>query len=127
MTEEQWNLMLNYIKARRIGIPFLLLFALLSMCFACKYWQLGNKYLTKAVLHQNIVTSPDNQKELISLSPEEIKYHFKHLSYFYAMGWGQCLLSVQFLTFFVISVTFGKLQKTHRILLSRPSIAEVEK
>lgn len=122
LTEEQWNLMLKYIKARRIGMPFLLFFALLSIFFAYKYWQLSNKYLTKVILNPRIEASSNQQDESILMKTEEIRYHFKRFAYFRAMAWGQFLIANMMLTFFIISLTIVKItnRKTHRTLLSRP-------
>jgi hypothetical protein len=128
LTEEQWNLMLNYIKVRRIAIPFLLFFAMFSIGMTFAYWHQGHKYYTKTIPHQSVKISFDDQKEPITLSPEEVRQYLNYVTNRYMVASCQFLLSIFFLTSFIISMTIARTanRKAHRILLSRPTSPAVE-
>ena len=117
LTEEQWNLMVKYVEVRRIGVPFLLFFAVFSIGMTFVFLHLGNKYYTKVIPHQTVKISFEDQKEPIALSPEEIRQYLNYVINRYMVAFGQFLLSVSFLTFFVISITIAKTanRKAHRI------------
>jgi len=124
LTEEQWNLMVYYVEGRRIAIPFFVVMVLFWISTTFLYWQGGHKYLTKVIPHCAVTISFEDQREPISLSPEEIRECFRYVIQHYTMAWGGFLLAVIFSTFLVFIVTIGN-RKAHRILLSRPTATEV--
>lgn len=119
LTEEQWNLMLNYIKGRRISIPLLIIVALILISSSFWYWHLGHKYFTNAIPSNSVTISFVDQQEPISLSPKEIKEYFNRVIQCYAMAWGGFLVVSMLLTFLICFVIIG--HPAHRILLFRPT------
>ena len=128
LTEEQWNLMLNYIKARRIGIPFLLFFVVFWIGTTFTYWYQGHKYYTKIIPNQTVRISFDDQKEAVTFSPKEIQRYLSNVIHCYVMAFSGFLMAVMFLTYFIIILTIFKKsnRKAHAVLLSRTPQTGVE-
>jgi hypothetical protein len=63
----------------------------------------------------------ENQKEPISLTPNQISSYLNYIIQNYATAFGGFLLLIMFLS---IIITVGGMKKTHRILLSRPATTE---
>ncbi|MGA2070927.1 MAG: hypothetical protein ABSG97_06220 [Sedimentisphaerales bacterium] len=126
LTEEQWNLMVNYIKTRRLAIPSLIFFGLICAIFTLMYYHLGHKYLTMAIPHHTVTISFEGQQEPITLSPEEIRKYSTYVTDCYMMAGTQLMLAFESLIFIVISLTITRIyaRKGHIILLSRPTSTE---
>jgi len=126
LTEEQWQLMANYIQNRRVAIPILIILGLISISFAFMYYHIGQDYIEDILPNRAInVTFEENSKK-ISISSEKIQ---RHLSYakecFMKVGFNISL--ILFILMFVIgSLTLVRIQnkKTHRILLSKTVTTE---
>jgi len=127
LTEEQWNLMVRYVKNRRIAIPFLLFSVIFCIGTTFAYWYQGHKYYTKVIPHQTVKISFDDQRESLSLSLEEIRRYLSNMADCYMMVGMSFLLAVLVLHIFIGSVTFTKMmnRKSHRILLSRPPLTGI--
>jgi hypothetical protein len=127
LTEEQWNLLLDYVKNRRIVIPIFVLIMLFCSSMTFLFWHLGHKCLTGAITNHTVQIATDNQREPISLSPEEIREYFDYLAGCYMNAGINFMLAFYTLIFLIGSITLVRIQnrKTHRILLSRPNTKEV--
>jgi hypothetical protein len=123
LTEDQWNLLLNYVEHRRIVIPIFVLMVLFCSSMTFLFWHLGHKYLTGAIPNHTVQIVIDNQREPISLSPEEIRKYFDYLAGCYMNAGANFMLAFYTLSFLVGSITLIRIQnrKMHRILLSRPN------
>ena len=123
LTEEQWNFMINYVKTRRVAIPFLVVCGLISLGMTFMYWHQGHKYVTEVIPHHTITVSFNDQNEQITLMPDEIRKYLNYITDRYMMAGTQFVLAYCLLIFFVISLTLVRIQnrKMHRILLSRPN------
>ena len=127
LTEEQWNLMVNYVKCRRISIPFFLIFFLVSTALMIANWYLGRKYVKKVIPEQSVKVIFNEQKEQTIISPEEIRNYLSYVNERYFMTGSQYIFAIGFLVIFILNVTLIRMtnRKTHRILLSRSSTASV--
>jgi len=122
LTDEQWNLMVKYTQGRRLGIPFLIFFGLVCAIFTATYYQHGQKFAKDILPSQVITITYEDQRESIYISPEKMRKYLNYATNCYMNAGMQLMLTIQFLIFFVGSVTLSKTMniKTHRILLSRP-------
>lgn len=127
LTEEQWNFMVDYIKKRCLIVPILIFFVLFCTVMTYLYWHQGHKYYTKVIPHQTVKISFDDQRESITLSPEEIRRYLRYVTDCYMMAGMQFELTIFMLIFLFGSVMLTKImnRKTHRILLSRPTTTRV--
>lgn len=122
LTEEQWKFILNYIKGRRVVIPILVVFGLFCVGMTILYWNSGHKTVARAIPHDTVKISVNNQKDTISLSPEEIRQYLDYVTDCYMNAGVQIMLGFQLLVFAFLSATLARIhnRKMHRILLSRP-------
>jgi hypothetical protein len=126
LTGEQWDFMINYIKTRRFAVPVLLIFGLFSIGMAFLYWHQGQKYFIQVIPNHSVKVSFDDQKEPLSLTPEEIRNYLEHMRDIYIMVGMKFVLSIFLIIFIIGSITLIRWQnrKTHKILLSRPLVIE---
>lgn len=123
LTEEQWNLLVKHVEARRVANPFLLLAGLFCISMTYLFWHQAHKYVTNIVPNHTITVSFNNQNEPIILTPEEIREYLKYITDGYMLAGMQSMLAFQLLGFAVLSMALTKRtnRKAHRILLSRPT------
>jgi len=127
LTEEQWNFMVNYIKACRISILSLAIIGIINVAFTLMYFYFGQGF-AKGVLPPEVVTiSFEEQGKSVSFSPEEMRRYLNRATDCYLNAGMGSMLSIFFLTFFIGNFTFIRVmnRKTHRILLSRPIATEI--
>jgi membrane-associated protease RseP (regulator of RpoE activity) len=49
LTNEQWDIIVNYVKAQRMKVPILLILGVIQLCLAFIYFQRTNKYIASII------------------------------------------------------------------------------
>jgi len=126
LTEEQWNLMVNYVKTRRLGLPLLIFCGLICAVFTLVFYHLGQGFVEELLPHQVVKISFDDQRESISISPEEMRRHLSYATECYMLAGMQFMLALDFLIFVFggLTIVWKQNRKTHMVLLSRPTSTE---